>query len=271
MLDAWALGQHAIRKRLARLLYEDANLDGSACLHALNEAERQQIRRFGARAPIAVIPNGVDLPPREGTPRDTPACESLRGHKVLLFLSRLHPKKGLPTLVRAWRQCAQQHGEWMLAIAGPDEAGHRSEIESLVESLGLGTRVRLVGPQYGEDKDALFRRADAFVLPSLSEGFPVAVLEAMAYGLPVITTPPCNFPEAVECGAAVSAEPDVSSMGEAVRQMLSMSDAERSAMGARGRTLVQASYGWTSVAERMLHTYHWVLGHSTQPGFVETD
>lgn len=267
MLDKWALDRSQGRKRLAALLYENANLRGADCIHVLCDAEADQVRAFGLRNPIAVIPNGVDLPGPDAACGD-PAPPGWSDRKVMLFLSRLHPKKGIPALVRAWARAGVGDRGWALAIAGPDEDGHRAMVEGLVAELRVSSSVRIVGPQYGDGKHAWFRRASAFVLPSHSEGFPVAVLEAMAYGLPVLISPACNFPGAVAGGAAVESKAAPEELAERLAEVAGMSAEERTNMGEAGRALVARDYQWRTIAERMVGVYRWLRYGGARPDCV---
>jgi glycosyltransferase involved in cell wall biosynthesis len=197
MLDPWAVSHAAWKKRLVGWWFEDAHLAGAACLHALTEAEARAIRAYGLSNPICVVPNGVALP--EATMLAKPACAAHAGggRRTVLFLGRLHPKKGLENLLRAWRevQSSAAARDWRLVIAGGDQDGHEQQLRRIAEAQGIGTSLRFVGPRFGAEKAASFACADAFVLPSLSEGLPVAVLEAWSYGLPVLMTKACNLPE----------------------------------------------------------------------------
>src|SRR5262249_48685326 len=129
-----------------------------------------------------------------------------QGRKILLYLGRLHPKKNLANLIRAWKQSLNSHPsareDWALAVAGWDQAGYERELKRLNNDYGLAASVRFLGPLFGQEKDAAYRACDAFVLPSLSEVLSVAVLEAWAYAEPGLMTPECNVPEGVAAGAA---------------------------------------------------------------------
>jgi poly(glycerol-phosphate) alpha-glucosyltransferase len=263
MLDSWALRNSPWKKRLATLCYERRHLQGAACLHALNMAERDQIRRFGLTNPIAVIPNGVVLP--------SPIAEGIAGgeHKTLLFLGRIHAKKGLIPLLNAWAEIRSGWDNWRLVIAGWDDRGFEQTLRDEGRRLGLNSAVEFLSPQFGSDRDRLFRRASAFVLPSFSEGLPMAVLEAWSYGLPVLMTPQCNLLAGFERGAAISAEPKVESLIDGLRQLLGMSDVERRLMGAKGRALVEERFAWPHVAAQTAAVYRWMLGDGPRPDFVE--
>jgi poly(glycerol-phosphate) alpha-glucosyltransferase len=261
MLDSWALRNSRWKKLLAGWLYEDRHLRGAACLHALNKSEAAAIRAYGLRNPICVIPNGVDLPAQQATVGGE--------EKLCVFLGRLHPKKGLSILLRAWAQAMWAAAGWRLVVAGWDQGGHEHELRQLAGSLGLDGRVEFVGPKFGVEKAALLRGASAFALPSLSEGLPVAVLEAWSYGLPVVMTPECNLPEGFAAEAAVRMRADVAGVVEALDRLFGMKDEELRAMGVLGRRLVEERFTWARVAMEMMGVYEWVLGRGRRPESVQ--
>jgi poly(glycerol-phosphate) alpha-glucosyltransferase len=271
MLEPWALVNSRWKKRFAALLFENRNLRSADCLHALCEAEARNMRQYGLRNPIAVIPNGVDwtdfspLPPYEAMEVEHTL---LQGKRRMLFLSRIHPKKGLPHLLRAWRRVVPEFNDWILLIVGSDQLGHEQEMRSLAVELGLGNAVAFLGPLYGENKKRAMAGADAFVLPSFSEGFSMAILEAAACGLPVMMTPQCNFPELTAAGGAIEMQPEMASCENGLRQMLSLSNAQRKGMGSCGQGLIQESYTWAAIAARMAAVYAWVLQQGPKPECV---
>ncbi|MBJ3775924.1 glycosyltransferase [Acuticoccus mangrovi] len=264
MLDPPALARSPLKKRLARLLYEDDNLAGADCLHALNEAEAEAIRRVGLTAPIAVIANGLapetpaPLPPRPaGFPPE---------RRILLFLGRLHPKKGLLPLLAAWaRLGADVAATWHLVIAGWDEAGHATELREAITAHGLAGRAHLAGPLHGGEKRAALAHADAFVLPSTSEGLPMAVLEAWAAACPVLMTAACHMPHAFAVGAAVEIAPDPARMAAVLTQTLALPPTRLAAIGERGRALLRARHDADAVARAHVAVYRWIVaGGSTR-------
>jgi glycosyltransferase involved in cell wall biosynthesis len=273
MLEPWALANSAWKKRLFRLLVEDRNLAQARCLHALCQAEAANLRRLGLRNPIATVPNGVALDGIPARPDRAPLARAhpqLAGRKVLLFLGRLHPKKGLPHLVEAWAALLREGAarDWALLVAGPDQLGHAAEVAARVRALELDEAVVLAGPAYGEAKRDLLAGADAFVLPSFSEGFSMAVLEAMAWRLPAVVSRQCNL-DVEGPGVGLLCEPDAVSVAARLRDLLAMSDAERGAMGARGRAEVELRYTWPTVAAQLAEVYRWLLGGEERPASVE--
>lgn len=268
MLDTWALKNSGWKKRLAALAYERAHLEEAACLHALNEAEARAIRAYGLRNPVCVVPNGVDLPDLEKQAAAPPWSSTVGTDKpVLLFLGRLHPKKGLPQLLRAWAKLGD--AGWHLAIAGWDQGGHRAELETLVRENNLESRVSFFGPLHGEQKEAAYRAASAFILPSFSEGLPMTVLEAASYNLPVLMTGACNLPEGFNIGAAQKISADESELAGQLKTFFGLSENEQKAMGHRAREWVKAAFDWNGIARDILAVYHWVAGAGERPAFVE--
>ncbi len=265
MLDPWAVKHSYWKKRLAGMMYEHRHLTNAACLHALCSAESDAIRRYGLTNPVCVIPCGIDLPALGRTERTRP-------EKVLLFLGRIHPKKGLVNLLTAWKLLQRDHVSaavgWKLWIAGWDQGNHEADLHRGCTEQDLQGSVRFVGPKFGTEKDSLLRSADAFVLPSFSEGLPVSVLEAWAYGLPVAMTTHCNLPQGFAVGAAVCIDTTAPSIAHGLLDILTMTDEERSAMGMRGRQLVEQQFSWASYAEQMDSVYSWMSRSEARPGCV---
>ncbi len=224
------------------------------------------------RNPIAVIPNGVELDERasELDPhavwRQYPA---LQGRKIFLFLSRVHPKKGLPDLLRAWAQTNPQLQNWALVVVGPDELAHESELREIAGGLGIASQITFAGPAYGEQKRLFLAAADAFVLPSLSEGFSMAVLEAAAVGLPILFTSECNFPELAAAGAAIEVPAGQAGILAGLKRFLALTVTERQQMGGRGLELVKQSYTWPAVAKQMTSVYDWLQAGHSRPACVK--
>jgi glycosyltransferase involved in cell wall biosynthesis len=252
-LDPWILARSRWKKKLAHLLFEGENFRTANLWRALSSKEADQIRTAGIKGPVVVLPNGVHLPASPSTDdRQDEAPFPKQRPKRALFLSRLHKKKGLDLLIPAWARVPRKfRQDWELAIFGPDEGGYRSVVEALVAEAGLTKQVTLYGSVSGDDKTAAFRSADLFILPSYSEGFPMAVLEAASYGIPVVQTTECNFPELAELGGAWQCEPNVDQLAEQLVAAFSVEDKERIQRGEAGRNLVVEKYTWTEIAKQM--------------------
>lgn len=253
-LDPWILARSRGKKRLANWLFERANFQHASLWRALSDKEEAQIRAYGIKAPAIVLPNGVALPPK----RSVEEIEELvsefpkrRSHRAI-FLSRIHKKKGLDLLIQAWAGLPKEiTSDWELLLFGPDEGGFAGEVSQWIEESDLGDSVRLMGGVTGQPKEAAFRSADLFVLPSYSEGFPMAVLEAASYGLPVVQTNECNFPELSATGGAWECVPKIADLKGVLREALACNESERIQRGEAGRRLVAESYEWTSIAKRL--------------------
>jgi poly(glycerol-phosphate) alpha-glucosyltransferase len=272
MLDPWAVRNSRWKKWLAHWLYEGAQMRGASCVRALNRAEEEAARLYGLNNPVCVIPNGIDLPTRPPGAPPPWSGKLEEGRRVLLFLGRIHPKKGLEFLLRAWAalktEAPGKAAAWAAAVAGWDQGGHEAELQALARQLGLERDVLFLGPQFGEAKAACFAHADAFILPSHSEGMPMAVLEAWAYKLPVVMTLPCNLPRGFEAGAAIRVEPDAESVARGVAELMDMAKGERREMGLRGHRLVAEEFAWPRIAVQMEAVYTWLLGGGTPPDHV---
>ncbi len=278
MLDPWALRNSRWKKELAGLFFDRKMLRRAACIHALCESEYESIRACGLPNPVAVIPNGVFLP--ENISRRP---EKLR--RKLLFLGRLHPKKGIAELLRAWQKLKSRGrvGNWQLVIAGWGQNGYDVELKTLCGTLlptpgdshttycdakDSRADVLFPGPCYGDEKTKLMQSCDAFILPSFSEGLPVAVLEAWSYGLPCLLTPQCNLPEGFESQAALKIDPEAESIAAALDRFLSLSDNELAGMGKRGYELVRRKFAWEIIVDQLLQVYRWSAGQSEKPPFI---
>jgi glycosyltransferase involved in cell wall biosynthesis len=269
MLDRWALANSAWRKRLAMALFERDHLMRAACIHALTQAEASDIRAAGFSAPIAVIPNGVDLPAAIIYPARHPMPKD--GRRILLFLGRLHPKKGIGPLCAAWGKVVAINptiaGTWRLVIAGWDDGGHLPAFRAAAAQSGAGESIDFCGPLYAAEKTAMYARADAFILPSFSEGLPMTVLEAWAYGCAVFATASCNLPEGFKNGAAIPITTEPDEMAAVLAQALP--DAERLASaGNAGRQLVLRRFARAEIAAQWRAVYGWATGRASAPGCV---
>jgi glycosyltransferase involved in cell wall biosynthesis len=252
MLEPWAFHHKRLKKWLAWQLYQRRDLQRAQLLHTTAAQEARNVEGFGLGVPVGMIPNGVDLPDIEpGKAAARNAHDA--GQRTALFLGRIYPVKGLPMLVEGWSR-VRPHG-WRLQIAGPDEAGHRADVERAISVSRLNGVVSFLGPVEEEAKTSVYFNADLFILPSYSEGFAVAVGEALAHGLPVLTTKGVPWPELAVRGCGWSVNPTVEGIAEGLRQATSQDPAALRAMGARGRAWVAADFGWDGIASRFLAAY----------------
>jgi glycosyltransferase involved in cell wall biosynthesis len=260
MLEPWALAYRAWKKRVAWTVYEKRNLSSARAFCATSSEEARSIRDCGLRQPVAVVPNGVKLP--ELKERHVERT----GLRTALFLSRIHPVKGLLLLVEAWRRVQPQ--DWRVIVAGPDEGGHRKAVEEAIRAAGLEVSFEFVGPVRDDAKAALLQQAGVLILPTMSENFGVVVAEALAHGVPVITTTGAPWSGLLEHACGWWVRPKVEDLASAIREAIALSETEREAMGARGRLWMERDFSWPSVARRMLSFYEWIVNGGRVPDCV---
>ena len=268
MLEPWALAHSRAKKQLYSALVERGNVAGAACLHALTQAEARNYRAYGSRRPIAVIPNGVEVPRTLSPELFFESFPSAQGKRLVLFLGRLHRKKGVLLLVRAWQQVAAQWPEACLVLAGPSEDNTRATAEALANELGIGDRILFTGMLGPAMKWSALAAAECFVLPSYSEGLSVSALEAMGAGVPVVVTHQCNLPEAAEHQAGWQVGADIDELAGALQACLHNTPAANQRMGQNGAALVRARYRWPVVAAQMAELYGWAQGGPAPKSFA---
>lgn len=255
MLEPWAVRHKRLKKCVAWWLYQRRDLQQAQLHHATAAQEARNIERFRLGVPVRVIPYGVDLPNPNGDNQATETDGRVR--RTALFVGRIYPVKALPMLVEAWSRVRPDG--WRLQIAGPDEAGHRAEVERAVSVAGLSEVISFLGPIEGEAKNTAFFDAKLLILPSYSESFGMVVAEALAHGLPVLTTTGTPWSELTKRGCGWWVEPTVEALVQGLRQSTSQDDATLRAMGAKGRTWVAAQFGWDAVAKEFLAAYEQLL------------
>lgn len=263
MLGPAALQFSKLQKQVFWQLFQKRALQRVTCFHATAQSEVEDIRTFGLTAPVAVIPNGIDV---ADTARTAARPD---GPRQVLHLGRIHPKKGIDRLLRAWALLERLSDGWELRIVGPSEGGHAEVLERLAGELGLAN-VRFEAPLHGAAKAAAYAGAELFVLPTLHENFGMVVAEALAQGTPVISTVGAPWQRLVteRCGWWVEHGPDP--LAAALREAMALSDGARAHMGARGRDWMRRDYSWTSIADRMDRLYRWCGGDGELPEFVVT-
>jgi len=263
MLSPTALAFSRWKKCAVWYLAQGHALRQATCIHATSEAEYQEVRALGLAGPVAIIPNGVDLPEL------APSAKG-QGQRVLLSLGRIHPKKGLNILLNAWARVEGEYFDWQLRIVGPAEGGYDEELRILANSLGLN-RVSIEGAVYGAAKHTLYRTADLFVLSTLNENFGQTVAESLAAGTPVISTraAPWGGLETEGCGWWTNG--GVEPLAAALHDALALPREELKLMGARGRAWMARDFSWDNVAVKMIETYRWLCGQGPLTSTIRLD
>jgi len=259
MLSRWALSFHPLRKRLFWHAFQRDALGGAACFHATADNEYEDVRRLGFTQPVCVLPNGIDVPPLVRHRPDD--------RRRLLFLSRVHPKKGVDILLRAWQAIEDRFPQWDLDIVGPDDQYYLPKMQALAARLLL-KRVRFGGPLYGEDKLQAYRAADLFVLPTHSENFGLAVAEALAAGTPAIVTVGAPWAQLVSRHAGWWIDIGVDPLIGCFEEALSRSSEQLLRMGEAGREWMIDDYGWQRIGQQCATTYRWLMDGGETPPWI---
>lgn len=260
-LEPWCLHHKAFKKKIYSALIQERILEEASALHAINEEEVKHISTFVHNENVVLVPNAVNaqeyenLPPGEWIEDRYP---KLRDKRVILFLGRIHPQKGLDILARAFNVVLKEHNDTQLVIVGPDNDNYKREIIKILSSQNTIHRTTFTGTLMGDMKLAALGRANIFVLPSYSEGFSISTLEAMACGLPVVITKGCNFPEVEKTGAGWVCDADVHDVSKALIELL-RDPAMCKEMGKKGKRLVTEKFTWDRVADKMLTTYERIV------------
>lgn len=256
MLSARALSHHSPKKYLAWIAYQRTALARVDLIHVTSAAERVDVRRAGLRQPVAVIPFGVDVPAH--CPDRSPT-----GPMTALFLSRIHPIKGILDLVRAWARV--RPAGWRLVISGPDECGHRNDVARAIAEQGVGDIVAIEGPRWGRDREECVAAADIFVLPSHSENFGLAVAEALAQGVPVLTTHGAPWQAIQETGCGWWVPVGERGLEVGLTEACGLSRKALLETGRRGWAMMRDQFAWETSSAKLAAVYRWSYGRGPRP------
>ncbi len=262
MLEPWSLSQKKWKKRLAWWLYQRNDVQKSVCVFTTAKMEADHVSNLGITTCKAVIPNGIET--------DSYPCKTSIDvvKKQVLFLSRVHVKKGIEILFDAWKLIHSEFAEWQLLVVGNGEAEYIQSLENRVACLGLKDSIKILPPVFGNDKIQLYQESALFCLPSYSENFGMAIAESMSCGTPVITTTNCPWNILNDTNTGWCIDLSVDNLEHAIRDALAMNPTELYDMGQKASKLIYDNFDYRSVTRKTLRLYEWLLNGGEKPEFV---
>ena len=262
MLEPWSLSQKKWKKKLAWWLYQRNDVQKSACVFTTAEMEAEHVRELGITTCKAVIPNGIET--------DSYPCKTSVDvvKKQVLFLSRVHVKKGIEILFEAWKRIHPDYEDWQLLVIGNGEAGYIHSLENWAKSLGVKDSIKILPPVFGDAKINVYHESALFCLPSFSENFGMVIAEAMSCGTPVITTTNCPWEILNETKTGWCVDLSVGNLERALREALTMSPTDLYEMGQKSSKLIYENFDYRNVTRKTLKLYEWLLNGGEKPEFV---
>lgn len=255
------------RKRtLKRCLWplQRRGLDRADLLHVGSVDEYRWVRGMGLSAPVAVVPLAVAVP------QDVLGDRAKGPTRTLLFLSRIHPQKGLDRLLRSWKSIQGARTNWRLVVVGSGRRPYERQMRAMAANLRL-ERVKFVGSLVGEEKARAFYDADLFVLPTNGESFGLVVAEALGHGCPCVVSNKAPWQGLGDHGAGWWIDHDVPALTRALLKATALPDSTRVEMGRRGRAWIRRDFGWKSVVDKMEASYRWLIDGGPAPAWVRLD
>lgn len=253
MLEPWSLSQNRWKKKLALTLYQMKDLQHSACIYTTANMEAQHVKELGVKAPCVVIPNGIET---DGYPCRT-SMDIVK--KQVLFLSRIHVKKGIEILIDGWNRIYKDFSDWKLVIVGNGETDYIDALRERIIDAGLNECISIEEPVFGNDKIALYQSSALFVLPSYSENFGMVIAEAMSCGVPVITTKNCPWEVLNETQTGWCIDLSVEELERTLREALGMDAKVLYEKGQKGGELVREQFDYRCVAQNTANVYQDII------------
>ncbi len=259
MLEKWAMERSYLKKRIFYYLFEKLHLKKAKCLRATSMLEVKTFKNLGFANPIINIPNSIKIPviKKKKLPKNKKKFR-------LLFLSRIHPKKGISDLLYAWKEIQGLYPNWELVICGYDELKYKKKMINLAASLKL-ERVIWKNFVLGKERDKLYRSSDLFILLSYSENFGLVIAEALSYQIPVITT--INTPwielNKNKCGWGIDLKKN--QIVKTLNTAMNISRKQKFEMGKRGRKWMLKEFSEKSIGIKMDKVYKWIKNKGPKP------
>lgn len=265
MLEPWSLQQKKWKKKIALAIYQKEDLRKAACILATSHMEAIHIRDLGIKAPIAVIPNGIDV--SEYSCRALSDRDSVK--KQIVFLSRIHQKKGIELLIQAWERIYEKYPEWNIVIAGNGDESYIRSLGELIKSKPIEKSMKIVPPVFGNDKMRLYYESSIFVLPTYSENFGMVIAEAMSCGVPAITTNGTPWQELNELGIGWCIDLSVDNLTKALSDAIALGTDALFDMGQNASLHITDNYQYTQVAKKNISVYEWIINQGEKPKYIE--
>lgn len=263
-LEPWSLSQKRIKKMIAWALYQKRDLQKASCILATASMEAQHIRDLKINTPIAIIPNGIDV--SDYPCRKYSSLKFIK--KQLLFLSRIHPKKGIEFLIKSWEILSAKYPDWKVIIAGNGDDAYIEKLNNQIVKCGLENNMSIIPPQYGADKYKLYYESSLFVLPSYSENFGMVIAEAMSCGVPVITTNGTPWQDLNVRKIGWCIDLSESNLTSALSQALELGQEKLFDMGQKASEYVLETYQHKQVAIKNMMLYNWIISGKDKPNYI---
>lgn len=262
MLEPWSLSQKRWKKKLAWWIYQRNDVQKSACVFTTAKMEAEHVSNLGITTFKSVIPNGIEI---DGYPCKA-SIDMVK--KQVLFLSRVHVKKGIELLFEAWKRIHRDFIDWQLLIVGNGETDYIRALELKIDSLEMSDCIKIHPPVFGDAKTQLYHESALFCLPSYSENFGMVIAEAMSCGTPVITTTNCPWEILNETRTGWCIDLSVENLEHALREALSMNETDLYEKGRKASQLIRENFDYRSVTRNTLRLYQWLLNGGEKPEFI---
>ena len=260
-LEPWCLESKGLKKNLYLSLIERRVINDAVSIQATAEQEKRNLQKLAFEAPIFTISNGIELSDFRCSKSKSELKDAYKLPKdkfILLFLSRIHPKKNLEFLGRVVKKLVDQGQELFLVVAGPKDHAYAKQIQEYYQEIGLSDHSRFVGEVSREDKVELYHAADAFALTTYSENFGFVVLEALASGLPVLVSDQTPWSELNSRKAGYWLPLDEKKFEDGIGELIS-NEQLLIEMGENALTLAR-EYAWKTISQRLIEQYKKLSG-----------
>lgn len=270
-LYPWSLSQGKLRKKIAWFLFQQRSLQRASLVHVTCADEYHAVRELGITSPVAIVPHGINYDDYQELPQKQVCFEHLnlcKEKKYVLFMSRLHKKKGLDLLLDVWVELVKEFPNWCLLVVGPDYSNYTKKINVLASDHMISDNIKVLGMLTGHDKQAVLGVSDIFTLPSYTENFGVVIGEAMAAGLPTITTTGVPWSEINSWNCGQQIELSHENLFNSMKSLMGQDENSLKTMSKNAKSLIKSNYSWSAQAEKFGQALNYVVNSKPAPGVV---